>query len=317
MDYPWLKNYAEGVDWNCKLPQRSLTEMFDEYVARYADKPFLDFMNKKYSYYDIRRRVNHFAEGLQSIGIKKGDRIGLFLPNSPYYVISFFAILKIGGIVVNFNPLYAERELIHQINDSDVQIMITLDLESLCSKLVSLVDGNSALRQIIVCSMADILPFPKNLIYPAVKKKDIADISNQSIYLKFSDLCKNYGKPSPVYIEPSEDVAVLQYTGGTTGLPKGAMLTHANLFVNAKQCVEWMVDIKAGQEIMLAVLPFFHVFSMTVCLNAAIILGCKIILIPKFDLTELLKIIMEKKPTIFPAVPTIYTAINHHPRRSK
>lgn len=313
--YPWLNNYAEGVKWDCSLPKRSLIDVFEESVVRFPNHICLDFMDKKFTYSEIAKQVNQFAEGLQSNGIKKGDRIGIFLPNCPYYIVSFFAILKIGGIVVNFNPLYAERELLHQINDSGVKIMITLDLTLLCNKLNPLLDSSS-LTTIIVCPMANILPFPKNWLYPWFKRKDIAKFSSRE-HIRYQDLTYNYGKPHPVRIDPVNDVAVLQYTGGTTGVPKGAMLTHANLSVNAKQCVNWMINVKMGEEKMLAVLPFFHVFAMTVSMNAAIMLGCEIILMPKFDLVDLLKIINDKKPTIFPAVPTIYTAINNHNKRKE
>jgi long-chain acyl-CoA synthetase len=304
------------VDWHAPLPGRSMGALFDDAVARFGDRPFLDFMNKRTSYRDIARQVDHLASGLQRFGIKKGDHVGLFLPNTPYYVISFYAVLKIGAIIVNFNPLYAELELIHQINDSNTEIMITLDLAALYNKLHPLL-GQSSLRRVVVCRLADCLPFPKNLLFPIVRRADLASIPSDDRHISFARLTAHAGPPEPVAIDPDRDVAVLQYTGGTTGLPKGAMLTHANLSVNTQQCVLWFPEAEPGRERMLAVLPFFHVFAMTVVLNVSVAVGAEIILVPRFELETVLGMIDAKRPTLFPAVPTIYAAINAHPRRAE
>ena len=315
--HPWLGHYPEGVDWAAPLPAQSLTELFDAVVKEFGNHRFLDFMDKHYSYREVGRAVASLAEGLQKLGIGKGDHVGLFLPNTPYYVIAYFAILRTGATVVNFNPLYVERELIHQIDDSGTSIMFTLDLSVLYDKLQPLL-GKTALKRIVVCRMADCLPFPKSMLFPVVKRAEIAHhIPHDDAHLTYSSLTANFGRPKPVEIDPLEDVAVLQYTGGTTGAPKGAMLTHANLTTNARQCVLWFKDARPGEERMLAVLPFFHVFAMTVALNAAMLLGAEIVLVPRFDLDDLLDLIDSKKPTLFPAVPTIYTAINAHPERAK
>ena len=314
VQHPWLGQYAAGVDWSAPLPARPLAEMFDAAVDRFGDRPCLDFLDKRYTYREVARSIDQLAEGLQGLGIGKGDHVGLFLPNTPYYVFSYFAILKIGATVVNFNPLYVERELIHQINDSGTEIMITLDMEATYSKLAPLL-GVTALKRIVTCRMAECLPFPQRLLFPLVKRAELARLPTDERHLTFAGLTKNSGRPRPVPIDPIEDIAVLQYTGGTTGTPKGAMLTHANLSINAQQCVAWFPEAVAGHERMLAVLPFFHVFAMTVALNAAVVLGAEIILVPRFNLDELLRVIDRKKPSLFPAVPTIYTAINAHPRR--
>ena len=315
--HPWLRHYPEGVSWQAPLPPQSMTALFEESVERFGSHRFLDFMDKHYTYRDVGRQVASLAEGLQKLGIGKGDHVGLFLPNTPYYVIAYFAILRTGATVVNFNPLYVERELIQQIDDSGTSIMFTLDLSVLYDKLQPLL-GKTALKRIVVCRMADCLPFPKSMLFPVVKRAEIAHhIPHDEAHLTFSSLTSNFGRPKPVEIDPLEDVAVLQYTGGTTGVPKGAMLTHANLAVNARQCVAWFAEARPGEEKMLAVLPFFHVFAMTVALNAAMVLGAEIVLVPRFDLDDLLDLIDDKKPTLFPAVPTIYTAINAHPERDQ
>jgi len=312
--HPWLQHYPAGVDWSAALPIEPLHELLEQAVERFGDRRCLDFLDKHYTYRDVGRQVNYLAEGLQKLGLGKGDHVGLFLPNTPYYVIAYYAVLKIGATVVNFNPLYVERELVHQIDDSGTTLMITLDLAVLYDKLAPLL-GRTALQRIVVCRMADCLPFPKNMMFPIVKRAEMAHIPYDDRHLSYSSLTANTGKPKPVAVDPLEDVAVLQYTGGTTGTPKGAMLTHANLMANAYQCAAWFPEAEPGRERMLALLPFFHVFAMTVALNAAVSLGCEIILVPRFQLEELLQTIHDKKPTLFPAVPTVYTAINSHPER--
>ena len=165
---PWLDHYPAGVDWRAPLPPGSMVDAFEAMVGQYSSHRFLDFMDKHYTYREVGRQVACLAEGLQKMGIGKGDHVGLFLPNTPYYVIAYFAILRVGATVVNFNPLYVERELIHQIDDSGTSIMFTLDLSVLYDKLQPLL-GQSALRRIVVCRMADCLPFPKSMLFPMVK----------------------------------------------------------------------------------------------------------------------------------------------------
>jgi long-chain acyl-CoA synthetase len=255
--------------------------------------------------------VARAAKGLQQLGVKKGDRVGLFFPNTPFYLIFYFAILKIGGVVVNFNPLYAEREIQHQINNSGVTIMATFDMPACYDKLAHMI-GHTCLKRIIVGRMADILPPVTSLLYRIIKRRDIAAIPADNHHMMFAKLIDNDGIFAPVVIEPKSDLAVLQYTGGTTGVPKGAMLTHANLFANVVQSRLVFPGIRSGFEVMLGVLPFFHVFAMTAVMNITILLGGRIIMLPRFDLKQVIKTIHKKRPTLFPAVPTIYTAINHY-----
>lgn len=313
-DYPWLQSYPADVDWYARIPVAPLWTLLDEAASRFGERPFLDFMGHRQTYGEVARLVERAAKGLQLAGLRKGDRVGLFLPNCPYFVIFYFAVLKAGGVVVNFNPLYAEREIEHQIADSGTSLMVTLDLRALYGKLGPML-GRGALKRLVVCRMADILPFPKNWLFPLVKRRELAAIPADDRHLYFSRLIANDGRPERVAVDPEADVAVLQYTGGTTGVPKGAMLTHANLFANTVQCSLWFPGARPGVERMLGVLPFFHVFAMTVVMNLSIRFGAEIILVPRFDLDQVMALIDRKKPTLFPAVPTIYTAINHHKQR--
>ncbi|MBK3734384.1 AMP-binding protein [Azospirillum brasilense] len=310
-DQSWTLGYPPDVDWNAPIPVKPLTALLEDAAARFAERPFLDFMGKRSTYAEVARMVDRAARGFQAIGVGKGVRVGLFLPNTPYYVICYFAILKAGGTVVNFNPLYAERELHHQITDSGVELMVTLDLKVLYGKMARML-AESGLKRLVICPMADILPFPKNWLFPIVKRAELARIPADDRHLSFRRLVANDGAPKPVAIDPAEDVAVLQYTGGTTGVPKGAMLTHANLYANTEQCSLWFVGARQGEERMLGVLPFFHVFAMTVVMNFSIRIGAEIVMLPRFELDQVMETIHARKPTLFPAVPTIYTAINHH-----
>lgn len=314
-DYPWVQYYDAAVRWDMEIKACPVTDILDETVARSADSPAFDFLDKKYSWAEIHHLVQKFSAGLQAQGLKKGDKVGLCLPNTPYYLIAYYGVLKAGGTVVNLNPLYAEKELAHLIEDSEAEIVVTLDLALMYDKLEKMLAG-TRLAQLIVCKFTDILPFPKNMLFPLVKGKEISKIRPQKRVTWFSDLIDNDGQVEPVEIDPINDVAVLQYTGGTTGVPKGAMLTHYNVYANAVQSAAWLQMDKGGKK-MLGVLPFFHVFAMTAIMNLSVLNGYEIIAMPRFELKDALKTIHKKKPHLFPAVPAIYNAINNSPVTKK
>lgn len=309
--FPWLASYPANVNWRAPLDPLSLPTLWEAAVRDYAAQPCLDFLGKKYRYREVDQLIRRAAAGLQTLGVTKGVKVGLCLPNSPYYVIMYFAVLFCGGTVVNFNPLYAERELKHQITDSGSSVMVTLDLKVSYDKLEAL-RQQQLFKTLIVCPMADILPFPQNILFSVFKRAQIAAIAPDKHHVSFTDLTARMPMAAPVSVNPQQDIAVLQYTGGTTGTPKGAALTHANLSINAQQAVLWFPDARPAAEKMLAVLPFFHVFAMTAVMNFAIKLGAELILLPRFEINQLIKTIHRKRPTLFPAVPTIYTAINHY-----
>lgn len=291
---------------------RPMTDILAETARRKADAPAFDFMGKIMTWKKLAAATNRFAAGLQARGIGKGNKVGLFLPNCPLFLIAYYGILKTGATVVNYNPLYSVRELAHQIEDSETDIMVTLDLKILCDKMIPRLE-DTRLKAVIAGSFAGFLPFPKNILFPLFKAGEKAKIRPSDKILRLETLMNNDGRARPVTIDPAADVAILQYTGGTTGTPKGAMLTHANIHANAVQAYSHFPDPE-GHEIMLGVLPFFHVFAMTVSLNMAVLAGMEIVTIPRFDLEETLKIINRKKPHYLPAVPAILNAINTHPR---
>lgn len=298
------------------IPTYPLYDLLDNAAREYPKGAAFDFLGKKSTWSEIAQAADAFAKGLQLAGIGKGHKVGLFLPNCPYFLIAFYGALKAGATVVNYNPLYSEMQLEHQIEDSETDIMVTLDLHATYDKAALMLD-RTRLKHLVICRFIDALPFPKNLLFPVLKSKDIATWPRDDRHIDLDDLMANDGKPSAVSIDVKNDVALLQYTGGTTGVPKGAMLTHANLSANTEQCLIAFDGVQMGQEKMLGVIPFFHVFAMTVVMNLAVRIAAEIIALPRFDLDQTIKLIAKKKPTCFPAVPAIYNAIANSPKRTK
>lgn len=311
--YLWEDHYPPGADWHMDLTPEPLYALLDQAAEKYPDRPAVDFLGKIYRYSDIARQSDEVAYSLQKMGLEKGQKVGLLLPNSPYYPIFYYGILKAGGVVVNYNPLYAVRELEHQIEDSDTDIMVTMNFKLMLDKIEPILKS-TRLDKVIVCPMAPTLPFPKNLLFPLVRGKDLGRVPDDERYIWFKKLIGHGQKPAAVDINPVKDTAVLQYTGGTTGVPKGAMLTHQNLYVNTVQTAAWIADsVEPGKSSQMAVLPFFHVFAMTVIMNVSTYYGMNIVMLPQFDIEEVMKTVAKKKPTYFPAVPAIYNAIANHP----
>jgi len=302
---------ATSVD----IPVRPLHTVLDEAVARWGARPAMEFLGRSWTYGELDDLVARAATGFQRLGVSKGVRVGLCLPNSPYFVVCYFAVLKAGGIVVNYNPLYVERELAHQVSDSGTRIMVTLDLRQIYPKVAPLL-GTTCLERVVVCRMGDALSRVKGLMFRVFKRSEIADIPEDERHVSFSRLVAAPPQPAPVEIDPHTDIAVLQYTGGTTGVPKGAMLTHANLSANVEQVRRWVGDVE-GPHRVLCVLPFFHVFAMTVAMNLGIAVGAELIMLPRFEIKQLMKLIPRRRPTMMPGVPTLYTAINAAARQGR
>ncbi len=309
---PWAAAYAPDVDWQTPIATQPLHRILDASRERFAERPCLDFLGKRYSYAEVADLVGRAAEGFRQLGVERGTRVGLCLPNSPYFVICYYAILKAGGTVVNFNPLYVAPEIARQIEDSKTEIMVTLDLRQLYPKIAGALE-TSPLKRVVICPMSDILPPIKGVLFSIFQRSRIADIPDDLQHVSFDLLTRNQGITAAPETDPGRDMAVLQYTGGTTGRPKGAMLSHGNLSSNIEQLRRWFPEIEEGGERILAILPFFHVFAMTSILNFGIATGAELIVLPRFDLADTLAVIDEKRPTLFPAVPTIYGAINQHP----
>jgi long-chain acyl-CoA synthetase len=315
----WENAYPRGVTWHQVFTPRSVPALFDDAVKKFADHYMLDFMGKRYRYRDVADLVDRAAKGFQELGVGPGKHVGLFLPNTPHYPIAFFAVLKAGGRVVNYSPLDAEREIKHKIDDSETDIIVTLDLKALYPKIAGML-GQTRLQKIVVGRLAEVLPFPKNLLFPLFKGKEIAAVPRDERHVRFAELIANDGRYVPHAVaDPADEVAVLQYTGGTTGVPKGAMLTHANFTTAVQMYTQWTRGgdepiSREGEDKVLTVLPLFHIFALTTILLNGVNAGSELILHPRFDADAVLNDIHTKKPTVFPGVPTMYMAIANHPK---
>ena len=274
----------------------------------------VDFLGKRLRYGALDALVDRAATGLHRLGLSRGDRVGLCLPNTPYFVVFYYAVMRAGGIVVNCNPLYTERELGAQILDSGTTIMIVPDLAAIHGKVAAVAAG-AGLRHIVLCPMAAAMPLHKSALFRLAKRRDIARPARDRMHVTYQALIADgaagmFELPGPA-VDPGREIALLQYTGGTTGTPKGAALTHANLTANAVQVIDRMGDRSSAPERILGVLPLFHVFAMTSVLNAAVAMGAEMVLLPRFVVADTLAAIARRRPTMFPAVPTIYNAISN------
>lgn len=308
-EMPWLHQYPEGVGEDITGLPLPVFALLDEAVLKFPDKPAMHFMGKEFTYLELGEAVDAMAAGLQHLGVKHGTRVGLFLPNCPQFIISYYAVLKAGGTVVNYNPLYTVGELKHQVEDSKTEVMITLNLTKLYSKVNNLMQ-TTALEKVIVARLQDVLPFPKNLLFPIAKRKEIASVLFGRKNISFNKLLKKKYPLEPVGIDIMNDPAVLQYTGGTTGVSKGAVLTHSNLYSNVMQIDQWFHELEEGKERIMAVIPLFHAFAMTAIMNLGIHKGSCIILHPRFDLTTLIYDLQHQNISVMLGVPSIYVALN-------
>lgn len=314
-NYPWLKSYPADIDWHVDIPAVPVYEMLDDTAAKYPDAPAFDFLGAKMTWGEIDTASKKFAKGLQDIGVIKGTKVGIFLPNCPLFVIAYYALMRCGATAVNYNPLYAPVELSNMIEDSETDVVITLDLELLYGKMSRMLH-DTRLEKLVVASFTEFLPFPKNFLFKYLKSKELSKVEDGRRIFCYEDMIDNDGSYAPVQIDPLEDVALFQYTGGTTGLPKGAMLTHANIVANTEQASMWL-GCNEAEDKMLGVLPFFHVFAMTAVMNISVRNAMEIIALPRFELDATLKLINNKKPTIFPAVPAIINGINNNKKLAK
>jgi len=312
---PWLKSYPPGIDWAAPLTGRPVHMLLEETARQAGESTCSHFLGKTMTYAEIARQVDRVARGLQDRGVGPGTKVGLLLPNTPTYVVFYYAILKTGATVVNFNPLYTAEELDFQVRDSGTSIMVTLDLKTLFEKVESLIESG-VLERAVVCPFAPLLPSLKRVLFTLFKAGERARVARSPVrpaLIAEAELLDNDGRPDPVEITPEKDIAVLQYTGGTTGTPKGAMLTHANLTINVDQVRLWATNISPGEERIMGILPFFHVFAMTTVLNLGVAMGAMLVMMPRFDLEEALKLITRTRATVLPGVPTMYNAMLNFP----
>jgi long-chain acyl-CoA synthetase len=305
---PWLAHYPAGVPAIVEAAQNSLSALFFAAVANHGDRPFIDFYGSRITYGEAGAVVNRAARGLRRLGAASGTRIGLCLPNTPGGVLCYFAALAAGCTVVNFSPLAAERQVIGQIEDSETDIIVTIDLQPVFGRVIGAL-GRTRLRRIVVCRMARMLPFPRNIAFQLREHARAAALPDDERVIDFAALTTETGEGAAPVLQSNPDVAVIQYTGGTTGTPKGVLLSHQNLLANAAQLRAWFTRAEPGAERFLAVLPFFHSFGMTGVLNFAVALGGELVILSRFRPTEALRAIERCRVTMLVGVPAIFQAL--------
>lgn len=310
----WRNNYLHPGKWDVQFPSLALHEMFFQSAARMGNAALADFMGRKYSYAEMADAVRRIAKGLQDKGIGKGDHVGLFLPNVPHYIAAYYGALAAGATVVNFSPLYSVDELAHQVADSGTSILFTVSAAALLPTAIKVLD-NSSLKELVVGSVAEALPKAKSWAYRLLRRKDVAPIPVDSRITRYADLMRNSGDYAVQPCVPETDIAQLQYTGGTTGTPKGAMLSHQNITANARQINLLDPESRANKpdapspDRILGVLPFFHVFANATVLNRTICNGGQIVMLPRFEAKAALAAVNRTHVTSLPGVPTMYQAL--------
>ncbi|MFS8665642.1 MAG: long-chain fatty acid--CoA ligase, partial [Limnochordales bacterium] len=313
LDRPWFQHYPPGVPPSLEYREESLVQPLIRAARAHPDRPTTLFFGKTTTYRDLLDQVRRAAAGLAAMGVQKGHRVAIMLPNCPQCVIAYYAVLWLGAVVVMVNPLYTPRELRTQLADSGARWLIGLDI--LYPKVAQVLP-DTALERIIVTGLQEYLPFPLNLLFPLQAKRQgqSTKVPAAPHVTRWRELLDHEPAGEPAPVTAKEDLAALQYTGGTTGTPKGAMLTHFNLYANCMQIAAWLSEFREDPFRVLAALPFFHVYGLTTVLNYTVFGGGTMILVPRFDADQLLKLIEKHRPHIFPGAPTMYVALLNHPR---
>jgi long-chain acyl-CoA synthetase len=312
MENPWVEFYEKGVPRTLRYPDTTLPKILFETSRRFPKKPAVKFYGKVITYEELDLLSNRFANALIRLGVQRGDRVALMLPNCPQYLIAFFGVMKTGAIAVQTNPLYVERELEQQLNDADAETLVALDL---FYPRIQTIQPKTSVRRIILTRINDFFPPLLRVLYPlkAIQKGEWLKIAVKPPLHEFRRLLDRAETTQPIVPLLGKDTAILQYTGGTTGTPKGVMLSHSNLVANVVQCRNWMPSLREGEEVFLGVIPFFHVYGMTTCLNLSLLIGGCLVLLPRFSTEEVLRTIVKNRVTLFMGVQAMYVAINNHP----
>lgn len=324
MEKPWLAHYEDGVPASLVYPPIPVHALLEETAQRFPERTATHLVLKyllsgrvtvggKLTYRNLKKAVDRFATALHNLGVQKGDRVAIMLPNLPQFVIVFFGAMRLGAIVVNTNPTYTSRELKHQLHDSGAETIILLNL--FYPKLKE-IQAETPVKRIIVTHIEDFVPFPFNALVKRAQQKEghYVEVRNgEGLYFLKTLLAQHPANPPMVEIQPG-DVALFQYTGGTTGVPKAAMLSHRNLVANVIQTQAWMPRAEPGKEKLMAAIPFFHVYGMTVALLYGVRIGAELLIVPNpRPIDNVMNIIQKERATIFPGVPTMYIGTINHP----
>src|SRR5215211_5944592 len=325
MDRPWFNSYEPLVPKTLEYPSITLDTFLSESARKYPYNTATNFVlsyilgerytvGGKQTYRKLNELVDRFANALYQLGVRKGDRVALMLPNSPQFVVAFFAAIKLGAIAVNNNPTYTPRELKHQLEDSGAETIVLLNL--FWPRLHE-IRAETPLKRVIVTQIFDTLGFPSHLLVKSKQRKDPAwvDVPSEPNVYFFKDLIDSYGPNVPSVDVSPDDVALFQYTGGTTGLPKAAMLTHRNLVSNTLQVASWLPGGQPGAEKLMAAIPFFHVYGLTACMLFSVSLGAEMVIVPNpRPIDNVMNVIQKERATLFPGVPAMYIGVVNHPR---
>jgi long-chain acyl-CoA synthetase len=313
---PWLTHYESGVPQEISFDDGLLPDFLEKSAKNFPDRSGLNFEGYRVTFKELHSMVNRFSAHLHSLGIKKGDVVAIVLPSMISCVVSYYAIIKIGGIAVMNNPLYSDREFEYYLNDSGAKALITLDL--LANRMIDL-RPRTGIKQIIYASLGEYLPPKKKVLFKLFgrMKELTGPVKDADDLYCFKKLMKRNAPGIPRIQLSPDDVAMYQYTGGTTGVSKGAMLTHGNLALHVQQLKAWLPQFEPGKEIMLGSLPFFHVFGLTVCMNFSILMGWENVIVAKPKAEALIKAINNHKPTFAPLVPTMFINILESPEVNK
>ena len=322
MEKPWLAHYEDVVPHTLTYPEISLHQMLDDTTRQFADRPAIHLvlrylgpltLGARLTYGQLSAEVDRFASALHALGVRKGERVALMLPNLPQFVIAFYGALKLGAVVVNTNPQYTGREIEHQFSDAGAETVVLL---SPFYERLREVQAQTPVKRVIVTDVPDYVPAPFNALVKRTLQKDglMVDVPPADGVYHFRPLLEQHPEAPPAVAVSADEVALFQYTGGTTGVPKAAMLTHANLVANTIQTRNWMKTLQEGKERMMGAIPFFHVYGMTVCMTMGIYIGAELILLPNpRPIDNVMKAIHKEKATVYPGVPAMYIGIINHP----
>ncbi len=308
MTRPWRRHYEPGVPEEVSCPALTLPEMLTATARKFPGRPAIRFFGRTLTYREVDALATRVANGLIACGVVRGQAVALMLPNLPQAVIGFFGALRAGAAVTPINPLYVEAEIERQMTDAGAQTVIALD--QFVGRLEPLLE-RGVIRRAILTGVPEYLPWLKRVLYPlrAFRQPQTRHMPTARGAVRWGDLIRASGAAPPVSVSPDQ-AAILQYTGGTTGVPKGVILTHRNLVCNAWQCKSWMPSLREGKEVFLLVLPLFHVYGLSAGQNLAVSIGASMVLLPRFQSTEVLQAVTREQVTVFPGIPAMYAAIN-------
>jgi len=314
-DRPWITNYDKGVPASIEYPKAPLFHFLEESARKYPDRACTIFKGAVITYKEMNAITDHIAAALVDMGVKKGDRVGMFIPNTPQFVMAFYGILKAGGVVVATNPLYTATEIEHQASDAGIEVMFVM---TNFYKTIKAAQPKTKIKKLIVTNLKETLPPLLSLLFTLAKEKKggfriEGGLAEGDVWMK--DLLVKYADaPRPALKIDPDDTALFQYSGGTTGVSKGAVAMHRNVVANTLQIKNWMTGLEEGKEVVLMAIPLFHVYGMVAGMNFALASGASMVMVPNArDLKDVLDNISKFKATIFPGVPALYNGINNHP----